>query len=89
MTVFIGCASDHLDQNHIRGYNMKAARSTGVAKKWIQGAIKKPGALRATAKRAGMVEGKEKLSESDLGRLSAKAKRVNLARTLRKLRKSK
>jgi len=69
-----------------------------VAKKWIQGAIKKPGALRATAKRAGMVEGKEKLSESDLGRLSAKAKstgntklakRVNLARTLRKLRKSK
>ena len=60
-----------------------------MAKKWIQGAIKKPGALRATAKRAGMVEGKEKLSESDLGRLSAKAKRVNLARTLRKLRKSK
>jgi hypothetical protein len=66
-----------------------------MAKKWIKGAIKHPGALRSTAKRTGMVKGNETLSESDLDRLSAKAertgntklaKRVNLARTLRKMK---
>lgn len=62
-------------------------------RKWIQKAIKHPGALRATAKRAGLIEGDEKLSLSDLAKLEARAKatgntkllrRVNLARTLRK-----
>ena len=65
-------------------------------KKWIQKAIKKKGALRSTAKKAGLIEGDEKLSQADLDRLEAKAKRtgntkllrrVNLARTLMKMRK--
>lgn len=62
--------------------------------KWIQKAIKNPGALRATAKRMGLIKGDEKLSASDLAKLRAHAKktgnttllrRVNLARTLKKL----
>lgn len=62
-------------------------------KKWIAGAIKRPGALRATAKRAGLLKGEEKLSGSDLAKLGRRAERtgntrlqrqVNLARTLRK-----
>lgn len=61
-----------------------------MAKNWIKGAIKHPGALRATAKRMGLVKGDEKLSSSDLTKLAAKggktAKRANLARTLRSFR---
>lgn len=58
---------------------------------WIKGAIKRPGALRATAKRMGMISGEEPLSAADLGRL-AKSKspttrrRAALARTLGRLR---
>lgn len=62
---------------------------------WIAGAIRNPGALRATAKRQGLIKGDEKLSLSDLAKLDRRAKRtgnttlkrrVNLARTLRRLR---
>ncbi|GIV22148.1 MAG: hypothetical protein KatS3mg023_3899 [Armatimonadota bacterium] len=62
--------------------------------KWIQQAIEKPGALRRTAKRMGLIKGTEKLSQSDLDAMAAKAKktgntkllrRVNLARTLKRL----
>tara|TARA_B100000029_G_scaffold52851_1_gene47957 strand:+ start:1802 stop:2332 length:531 start_codon:yes stop_codon:yes gene_type:complete len=64
---------------------------------WIQGAVKKPGALRATAKREGLIEGDEKLSGADLSKLAAQAaktdnkklaQRVNLAKTFAKMRKS-
>lgn len=62
--------------------------------RWIQSAIQKPGALRRTAKRMGLIKGNEKLSASDLDTMEAKARktgntkllrRVNLARTLKKL----
>ncbi len=58
-----------------------------MAKNWIKGAIKHPGALRKTAKAMGLVKGDERLSSSDLSKLAAKggvtAKRANLARTLK------
>ena len=65
-------------------------------KNWIQGAVKKPGALRATAKRMKLIKGKEKLSSKDLNIMAKKAKkpgntklsrRVNLAKTFKKMRK--
>ena len=65
---------------------------------WIQGAVKKPGALRAIAKKDKLIKGDEKLSASDLNKLAAKAKknddsllskRVNLAKTFAKMRKAK
>jgi len=66
-------------------------------KNWIQGAVKKPGALRASAKKEGLIEGDEKLSKEDLQKLAAQAKksgnkllskRVSLAKTFAKMRKS-
>jgi hypothetical protein len=66
-----------------------------MARKWIQSAIKHPGALRATAKRMGLIKGDEPLSQSDLQKLAAHAReahnttllrRVRLAQTLRRLR---
>tara|TARA_R100000808_G_scaffold125_1_gene896 strand:- start:663 stop:1301 length:639 start_codon:yes stop_codon:yes gene_type:complete len=66
-------------------------------KDWIQGAVKKPGALRAVAKKEGLIKGDEKLSGVDLKKLAAQAKkkkdkklaqRVNLAETFAKMRKS-
>lgn len=65
-----------------------------MAKKFISQAIQRPGALRAAAKRRGLLKGDEPLSESDLDRLESAARasgdttllrRVNLARTLRKM----
>lgn len=62
-------------------------------KRWIQTAIEKPGALRRTAKRMGLVKGNERLSASDLNALATHARktgdttllrRVNLARTLKR-----
>jgi len=58
--------------------------------KWIQKAIKRPGALRAKAKRKGLVKGNEKLSSSDLSKLSSSGdtrtkRQANLARTLKGL----
>lgn len=67
-------------------------------KNWIQGAVKKPGALRAEAKRDKLIKGDEKLSGADLKKLGAKAKkdknallmkRVNLAKVFAKMRKKK
>ncbi len=59
---------------------------------WIKGAIKHPGALRATAKREGLVKGDQPISLSALGKMKSEAsktgnttlaKRVNLAKTLK------
>ena len=67
-------------------------------KNWIQGAVKKPGALRAIAKKDKLIKGDEKLSAKDLSKLGAKAKkgknlllmrRVNLAKVFAKMRKKK
>jgi hypothetical protein len=67
-------------------------------KDWIQGAVKKPGALRAEAKKEDLIKGDEKLSAADLKKLGAKAKksknallmkRVNLAKVFAKMRKKK
>jgi len=65
-----------------------------MAKKWIQKAIKKPGALTKTAKKKGLVKKGEKLSKSDLSKLSKSKstktkRRVALAKTLRKMSKKK
>lgn len=62
-----------------------------MAKNWIKGAIKKPGALRETAKRDGLVKGDEKLSKDDIKKLEKSknpttAKRANLAATLGKMK---
>lgn len=62
-----------------------------MAKRWIQKAIKHPGALRKTAKSAGAITSKGKISEEWL-RAKAKAKgllgkRARLALTLKRLRK--
>ena len=55
-----------------------------MAKKWIQKAIKRPGALKRKAKAAGKSIGKYCSSKN----LSTRTKRqCNLARTLKKLRK--
>jgi len=67
-----------------------ARRRKKKTRKWIQKAIKKPGALRATAKRAGAL--KDGISVSWLKKQAEKgstktAKRARLALTLRKLRK--
>jgi hypothetical protein len=71
--------------------------ATKKKKNWIQGAVKKPGALRATAKRMKLIKGsKQKLSNKDLSIMAKKAKktgntllakRVNLAKTFKKMRK--
>ena len=58
-----------------------------MAKDWIEGAIKKPGALRATAKREGMIKHNGALSVADIGKLekskdSKTKKRAQLAQTL-------
>tara|TARA_R110000824_G_scaffold17339_6_gene70582 strand:- start:2314 stop:2925 length:612 start_codon:yes stop_codon:yes gene_type:complete len=67
-------------------------------KDWIQGAVKKPGALRAVAKKEKLIKGDEKLSGSDLKKLASQAKkkknkllakRVNLAEVFAKMRKKK
>lgn len=67
-----------------------------MATKFIQKAIKKSGALRATAKRLGFIKGDQPLTRSILERLRARARRtdntlllrrVNLALTLGKLRR--
>jgi len=63
---------------------------------WMQDAVKKPGALRAVAKKDKLIKGDEKLSGSDLNKLAAQAKkkdnkllakRVALAKTFAKFRK--
>jgi hypothetical protein len=65
-----------------------------MAKKFIKQAIKKPGALRATAKRAGLLKKGETLSKTDIAKLKKSKnpktrKRAQLAETLGKLRKKK
>ena len=64
--------------------------------KWIQKANIKKGALRNIAKEMGLIDNNEKLSNKDLSILDKKAKkdknkllakRVNLARTFKKMRK--
>jgi len=74
--------------------------STNGSKKkdWIQGAVKKPGALRATALRMKLIKGsKQKLSNKDLAVMLKKAKktgntlltkRVNLAKTFKKMNRA-
>jgi hypothetical protein len=65
-----------------------------MAEKWISKAIKKPGSLRASAKRMGLLKGKDKLSSSDLAKMKRRAeatgntkmkRRVALAKTLKKM----
>lgn len=63
-----------------------------MAEKFIQKAIKHKGALRATAKRDGLIKGDEKLSKADIGKLEKSKnpttrKRAQLAETLGKMRK--
>lgn len=64
-----------------------------MAKKFLKQAIKHPGALRATAKRMGLISGDETLSQSDLDKLKAKggktAQRARLAETMKKFPRKK
>lgn len=59
---------------------------------WIAGAIKKPGALRATAKREGLVKGDQKIPKADIKKLEhsknpTTRRRAELAQTLSKMNK--
>lgn len=67
-----------------------------MAEKWIQKAIKKKGALRATASRMGLLKSGETLSQKDLSTMKKKAvagnntllkRRIALAKTLKKMKK--
>ena len=64
----------------------------GGSKNWIKGAIKKPGALRATAKRAGAMKKDGTIKKSWLQEHAKKgnsktAQRARLALTLGKMKK--
>ena len=73
-----------------RHFNQAEKMAKGGETKWIQKAIKKPGALRAEAKKEGLIKGDEKLSKTDLDKLEKKggktAQRARLAKTLRNLK---
>lgn len=60
-------------------------------KKWIKGAIKKPGALKATAKRAGAIKADGTIKKTWLKEQAKKntitGKRARLALTLGKMKK--
>tara|TARA_R100000656_G_scaffold117713_1_gene91150 strand:- start:63 stop:614 length:552 start_codon:yes stop_codon:yes gene_type:complete len=80
----------------LMAYSEEGYAKGGEAKNWMQGAVKKPGALRAVAKKDKLIKGDEKLSGSDLNKLAAQAKkkdnkllakRVALAKTFAKFRK--
>ena len=80
----------------LMAYSEEGYAKGGEAKDWIQGAVKKPGALRAEAKKEKLIKGDEKLSAKDLSKLASKAKkgknallmkRVNLAKVFAKMRK--
>lgn len=62
-------------------------------KKWIKGAIKKPGALKATAKRAGALKSDGTIKKTWLKEQAKKnsktGQRARLAITLSKMKKSK
>ncbi|WP_420961080.1 hypothetical protein [Brucella sp. IR073] len=63
-----------------------------MAEDWIAGAIKKPGSLRATAKRDGLIKGNEPLTRADLHKFAdshsaTTRRRAQLAETLGKIRK--
>lgn len=72
----------------LHGANPLGRAQVAEAKHWIAGAIKHPGALKATAKRMGLLKGDGKITQTILGKISAKSddpttkKRVALARTL-------
>lgn len=71
--------------------NGKEMEKAMAGAKWMQGAVKHPGALRATAKRMGMIKGDQMLTPSILSEL-AKSKnpttrrRATLAQTFAKYR---
>lgn len=72
-----------------KGANEEMSKSKG---KWIQDAIKRPGALREKAKKMGLIKGKETMSAEDLGILEKSSnpltrKQAALAKTLRKFKK--
>ena len=61
-----------------------------MAKNWIAGAIRHPGALRAKAKKRGLVKGNNPLSAAALDTMaksgdSTTRRQVALARTLKKM----
>jgi len=60
-----------------------------MAKKWIQGAIKHPGAFKAKAKAAGMSTSAyaSKVLKKGSGASTATKKQASLAKTLGKMRK--
>ena len=73
------------------GIKYKKGGAKKKSKNWIKGAIKKPGALRATAKRAGALKADGDIKKSWL-REKAKGKgktaqRARLALTLGKMKK--
>jgi len=65
----------------------KANEKAEGQKKWLKGAIRKPGSLRETAKRKGLIKGDETLTGDDLQTLKdaggVTRERANLAETMK------
>lgn len=82
---------DEFSHNSPTAVAFNPGTPTKVPTKWIQKAIQKPGSLRATAKRKGLLKGDEKLTGTDLSKLEKAggktAKRARLARTLKAMHK--
>ena len=71
----------------VKAAKARKSRSTGGGKKWIAGAIKRPGALTRKAKAAGMsVQAFARAKRKAPGRLGKQAK---LALTLKKISRRK
>jgi hypothetical protein len=76
-----GCVARRLDARRLIN-----PRDEVMARHWMKGAVKHPGALRATAKRIGLIKGDEKLTLADVGKLKRSSdattrRRATLAET--------
>ena len=92
MMSLIDMYSSDYSMRKLGGDMMQPQMRKGGSKNWIKGAIKKPGALRATAKRAGALKKDGTIKKSWLQQQAKKgntktAQRARLALTLSKMKK--
>ena len=92
MMSLIDMYSSDYSMRKLGGDMMQPQMRKGGSKNWIKGAIKKPGALRATAKRAGALKKDGTIKKSWLQQQAKKgntktAQRARLALTLGKMKK--